>query len=453
MNEVTLMTHAHSQHLDTLTTLWRTLHTRLSDEHITQLIFPLLFLRLACIHADEELAETADICWAELIDSETPAESYQHLCHTLCDPQTWPEAGIFSALPSLEALGETGLEATLAWLQALDMYALQYRDIGEFWESCLHHCAQQHPSLQALCPPLPLINALTALLQPKANEHFYDPQAGSSGFLVAAQDYVHTLLEEQDSLPPDHTCLIAAHAHSALEWRLSLANLRLHDVPMSDLQLWQTPSTRRPQDIDVVLTHLRNSTDDIPRVFNQALHSLKAGGRALILLEDSYLSAEEHADWRRDWLQHYQLHTLLRLPENTFAQPTHALFFTTGCTETCWYYDLRTQVPAFTGQTEQLAQLLGVFTLAYGEDILPDSQQRLRKAAKDPRLQAVHLADCAAPVDLVAAYQLPPDTLLPPLPGISSPSAAASQWPGLLGDTLQDLQQLGHLLRDNNSHD
>ncbi|GEM_PF-3249823 len=448
MDASALMTNAHSHWLAKLDTVWRLLQPDLNAKSIADLIFPLLFLRLASTHADVELAETADICWAELTETPFAQDAYQQLRIQLYDPHTWAEYPIFAALPAAECLTAAQLQAVLDWLQDLDMYALHSQNSGEFWEACLHTCAAQTPQLQALCPPPALINSLVALLQPRLEEHCYDPVAGSSAFLVAAHAYVQMLHEEQHQLPPEHSCRISAQVHSAQEARLSLANLRLHDVPMSDLHLWQATQTQTPSAVDCLFANFTAPACQatLPNLFNQALESLSPNGRALLLIHDHYLTNPAYADWRRAWLQNYQLHTLLRLPSGVPDGHCHALFIAhQGATEQLWGYDLRAQLPDLNAQPDQLAQALGHFSQAYGEEPLPDTAQREARAHKDARLRRFALDTLGATMDFTGAW-LTSDSL-PPLPGLHSQAAsAAKRRRGLLADALQELHNLDNLL-------
>lgn len=452
MDDPALKTHTQHRQIDTLNELWYAFPSSLSQAERLDLVFPLLFLRLANIHADETLAETADICWTELSESKTPLATYLTLRAQLAEPNTWPEATIFAALPSLTAEHEQALQNLLAWLQELDMYTLQYHDIGEFWETCLQHCTTDTSTRlsTSYAAPSALVNVLVALLQPQPEQHFYDPAACSGSFLVAAHDYVHMLLEERDSLPPEQTCRITAQVHSALEQRLCLANLRLHDIPMSDLQISLNDAHRTadaaPAAVDMIFANLIPQPDsDRLALLQHSLSTLNPNGHALFLLPDKDLSASELTAWRRDCLQNYQLHTLLRLPTGLFAQDSSALFFShTGSSEKLWIYDLRTQLPEQSPHSQQLASLLGHFTLAYGEDRLPNTQKRQARAAKDARLRLWHIEELGDSLDLTLAWLSNAKAELPAL--LSHTSRPSKPWRGLLDETLEDLQQLGKFL-------
>jgi len=451
MNEPALLTYNCFRHIDKLDEVWHSLPNSFSLEQRIDFIFPLLFLRLASIHADEKLAETADIYWTELSESALPLKTYQNLRPQLCDPNTWPEAYIFSGLPAVELQHQQSLQTILNWLKELDMYALQYRDIGEFWENCLQKCLTTHSSYVHLSPPLALTNALVALLQPQPQQHFYDPAAGGGSFLVAAHDYVHMLLEERNSLPPEHTCYISAQIHSTLEQRLCLANLRLHDIPMSDLRIVQPHQPKQPEAIDLIFANLAatlTENTDVPALLQQSLQCLKPNGHALFLLPDQYLSEVQFAAWRQHCLQSYQLHTLLRLPNGLFSKNSSVLFIShTGTTEKLWIYDLRTQVPKQSFQNEQLASILGHFTWAYGEEREPNPQQREARASKDLRLRSWCINELGRNLDLTPDWLSDVNTKhLTPLSGIKNISS--KQWRGLLNETLQDLHQLDKLLDD-----
>jgi type I restriction enzyme M protein len=102
---------------------------------------------------------------------------------------------------------------------------------------------------------------------------------------------------------------------------------------------------------------------------------LKPGGRAAVVLPDNVLFEEGvGTKIRADLMDKCNLHTILRLPTGIFyAQgvKTNVLFFTRGKTDTSntkktWFYDLRTNMPAFGKRTPLTHGHFKEFEKCYG---------------------------------------------------------------------------------------
>jgi type I restriction enzyme M protein len=87
---------------------------------------------------------------------------------------------------------------------------------------------------------------------------------------------------------------------------------------------------------------------------------------------------------RADLMDKCDLHTILRLPTGIFyAQgvKTNVLFFTRGAkdkgnTKAVWFYDMRTNAPAFGKRTPLTRAHFAEFEKAYGEDSLGKSRRK-----------------------------------------------------------------------------
>ncbi|HRI06939.1 MAG TPA: N-6 DNA methylase [Nannocystaceae bacterium] len=294
-------------------------------------------------------------------------------------------------------------------LDALDWYSAKSEGLGDLYEGLLEKNASEKKSgAGQYFTPRPLIDAMVALVKPKAGELVQDPAAGTCGFLIAADRYVKAATDELFALPEKQQVFQRRHAFYGCELvhdthRLALMNLMLHDIE-GDLLLADTLSpagTQLPK-ADVILTNPPFGTkkggglptrDDFTfptsnkqLAFLQHIYrGLKPGGRAAVVLPDNVLTDDNvGAQIRTDLMDKCDLHTILRLPTGIFyAQgvKTNVLFFSRGKTDkgntsAVWIYDLRTNAPAFGKRTPLTRAHFSEFEQAFGDDPLGKANRK-----------------------------------------------------------------------------
>lgn len=294
-------------------------------------------------------------------------------------------------------------------LDALDWYSAKSEGLGDLYEGLLEKNASEKKSgAGQYFTPRPLIDAMVALVKPKAGELVQDPAAGTCGFLIAADRYVKAATDELFALPEKQQVFQRRHAFYGCELvhdthRLALMNLMLHDIE-GDLLLADTLSpagTQLPK-ADVILTNPPFGTkkggglptrDDFTfptsnkqLAFLQHIYrGLKPGGRAAVVLPDNVLFEDNvGAQIRADLMDKCDLHTILRLPTGIFyAQgvKTNVLFFSRGKTDkgntsAVWIYDLRTNAPAFGKRTPLTRAHFSEFEKAFGDDPLGKANRK-----------------------------------------------------------------------------
>ena len=294
-------------------------------------------------------------------------------------------------------------------LDALDWYSAKSEGLGDLYEGLLEKNASEKKSgAGQYFTPRPLIDAMVALVKPKAGELVQDPAAGTCGFLIAADRYVKAATDELFALPEKQQVFQRRHAFYGCELvhdthRLALMNLMLHDIE-GDLLLADTLSpagTQLPK-ADVILTNPPFGTkkggglptrDDFTfptsnkqLAFLQHIYrGLKPGGRAAVVLPDNVLFEDNvGAQIRADLMDKCDLHTILRLPTGIFyAQgvKTNVLFFSRGKTDkgntsAVWIYDLRTNAPAFGKRTPLTRAHFSEFEKAFGDDPLGKAKRK-----------------------------------------------------------------------------
>jgi type I restriction enzyme M protein len=271
---------------------------------------------------------------------------------------------------------------------------------GDIYEGLLARSAEESPKgAGQYFTPRELIKAIVDVMQPQPMDTVVDPACGTCGFLLQALDYV--VRHHGDKLDPDEKKHLKHGFANGMELvpntaRLGIMNLYLHGVDadpcpvISGLDSLATqPSTR----YSMVLTNppfgkkssyaIVNEEGDLEKEehayerqdfwtstknkqlnFLQHVKSLlKMNGRCAIVVPDNVLFEGGAGETvRRNLLQQFDVHTLLRLPTGLFyAQGVKAnvLFFDAKparpepWTSKLWVYDLRTNMH-FTLKTNPL---------------------------------------------------------------------------------------------------
>ena len=217
--------------------------------------------------------------------------------------------------------------------------------------------------------PRPVLRFMVRVVDPQIGETVLDPACGTGGFLV--ETYGH--LEKQADTVEKRAILqqrsIYAGEAKSLPFLLAQMNLLLHglDAPQIDpgnslrFRLTEIGETER---VNVILTNppfggeeetgIRNNFPEDRRSEETALLFLqiimrrlkRAGqGRAGVVVPNGTLFGDGvAARVKSDLLSHFNLHTVVRLPEGVFAPytdiPTNLIFFdTSGPTKCIWYYE------------------------------------------------------------------------------------------------------------------
>ena len=225
--------------------------------------------------------------------------------------------------------------------------------------------------------PRILIRSIVRLMKPdpRVGKDFMisDPACGTGGFLVSSYEWL--IKDSAGALDRDTARRVKQSTYFGQDLdptprRLSLMNLYLHGVePHIERKdsIYEVPS---PQRFDVVLTNppfgtkgskqVPDREDFTIRTANKQLNFLqhvltilKPGGRAAVVVPDGVLFEDQAGAVFEILMEDCQLHTVLRLPNGTFAPyagtRTNVVFFTEGApTEDVWVYDGRTNVPRVT---------------------------------------------------------------------------------------------------------
>ncbi|MBE0567925.1 MAG: N-6 DNA methylase [Krumholzibacteria bacterium] len=216
--------------------------------------------------------------------------------------------------------------------------------------------------------PRPLIRAIVQVVAPKLGETVYDGAVGSAGFLCEAYDYLKRTHPKrttaQDRKLQDRT--FYGKEKKSLAYVIAIMNMILHGIEAPNIIHTNTLSENLAdvQDKDRYDVILANPpfggkerkevqqnfpirTGETAFLFLQHfIKMLKAGGRAGVVIKNTFLSNTDNASvgLRKLLLESCNLHTVLDCPGGTFqgaGVKTVVLFFEKGApTRKVWYYQL-----------------------------------------------------------------------------------------------------------------
>ncbi len=215
--------------------------------------------------------------------------------------------------------------------------------------------------------PRPLIRAMIKVLKPQVGERIYDGAAGSAGFLCEAYDYMSTQPDlSTDDLKTLQTRTFYGKEKKSLAYVIAIMNMILHGIEAPNIVHANTlaeniADIQEKDRYDVILANppfggkerkevqqnFPIKTGETAFLFMQHfIKSLKAGGRAAIVIKNTFLSNTDNASVsiRKLLLESCNLHTVLDCPGGTFqgaGVKTVVLFFEKGApTRKVWYYQL-----------------------------------------------------------------------------------------------------------------
>lgn len=216
--------------------------------------------------------------------------------------------------------------------------------------------------------PRSLIKTIVEVVAPKVGETIYDGAVGSAGFLVESFVYLtsdRSKLSASDMDKIQHHTLYGKEI-KALAFIIGTMNMILHGIEAPNIKHMDTLSENimdfeEKDRFDIVLANppfgagIRKElqqnfpikTGETAYLFLQHfIKILKAGGRAGIVIKNTFLSNTDNAcvSLRKLLLESCNLHTVLDLPGGVFSGAgvkTVVLFFTKGePTKKVWYYQL-----------------------------------------------------------------------------------------------------------------
>jgi type I restriction enzyme M protein len=215
--------------------------------------------------------------------------------------------------------------------------------------------------------PRPLIKTIIKVVAPEIGQRIYDGAAGSAGFLCESFEY---LKESKKLSTSDVTTLqkktFYGKEKKSLAYIIGTMNMILHGVEAPNIVHTNTlaenlADIQEKDRYDIVLANppfggkeraevqqnFPIKTGETAFLFLQHfIKILKAGGRAGVVIKNTFLSNTDNASisLRKLLLEGCNLHTVLDLPAGTFTGAgvkTVVLFFEKGApTKKIWFYQL-----------------------------------------------------------------------------------------------------------------
>ena len=218
--------------------------------------------------------------------------------------------------------------------------------------------------------PRPLIRAMIQVVQPQLGQRIYDGAVGSAGFLCEAFDFLlhqHKGKLSTADLETLQKRTFYGKEKKSLAYVIAIMNMILHGIEAPNLIHTNTlaenlADIQEKDRYDIILANppfggkerqevqqnFPIKTGETAFLFLQHfIKSLKAGGRAAIVIKNTFLSNTDNASTslRKKLLTECNLHTVLDCPGGTFqgaGVKTVVLFFEKGTpTRKVWYYQLQ----------------------------------------------------------------------------------------------------------------
>ena len=212
--------------------------------------------------------------------------------------------------------------------------------------------------------PRPLIRSIVRMIDPKIGESVYDPACGSAGFLCEAFTYMSQKVKSTHDSKVLQEDTFFGKEKKPLPYIIATMNMIFHGLQAPNIIRGNTlaENLSQIQESDRKNVILANppfggaergevkqnfdiNTSETAYMFMQHfIKMLKTGGRAGIVIKNTFLSNGDAAALRTLLMQQCNLHTILDLPSGVFqgaGVKTVVLFFDKGTpTKKIWYYQL-----------------------------------------------------------------------------------------------------------------
>lgn len=255
------------------------------------------------------------------------------------------------------------------------MSASQSSDVrGDTYEYLLSKIAQSGLNGQ-FRTPRHIIKMMVEMMDPKADDTICDPACGTSGFLVAAGEYLRETRKEEiffDRQKKDHYMNHMFHGYDMdrTMLRIGAMNMMTHGVDNPYIEYRDSLSDQNPDknkyslilanppfkgslDADTVSADLLKvcKTKKTELLFLALfLRMLRVGGRCACIVPDGVLfgSSTAHKAIRKEIIENNRLEAVISMPSGVFKPyagvSTAILIFTKtghGGTDNVWFYDMQ----------------------------------------------------------------------------------------------------------------
>jgi type I restriction enzyme M protein len=260
------------------------------------------------------------------------------------------------------------LRDALELVDALSFRSQQQRhELSQLYEDKIKRMGNAGRNGGEYYTPRPLIRAMIQVVKPTIGDRIYDGACGSAGFLCESYDLMRNRAElSTKDVQTLQERTFYGKEKKSLAYVLGVMNMILHGIEAPNIvhanTLTENTSDIQDKDrFDVVLANPPFGGKERPEVqqnfaiktgetaflfLQHFLKSLKAGGRAGIVIKNTFLSNTDNASvaLRKELLENCNLHTVLDMPGGTFqgaGVKTVVLFFEKGApTRKIWFYKL-----------------------------------------------------------------------------------------------------------------
>ncbi len=239
--------------------------------------------------------------------------------------------------------------------------------LGHLYESMLREMRDAAGDSGEFYTPRPVIRFIVQQVNPRLGETVLDPAAGTGGFLVESYEHVKLQVKSVEYRRRLQEETVFGIEKKPMPYLLGMMNLLLHGLDRPNLlrdnalrnPLVQITDSAR---YNVIMTNppfggeeekgIQENFPEATRTSETALlflqfimRSLKRGGRCGMVVPNGTLFGDGVcARVKKELLENFNLHTILRLPNGVFAPytsiTTNLLFFDkTGPTKEVWYYE------------------------------------------------------------------------------------------------------------------
>jgi len=239
--------------------------------------------------------------------------------------------------------------------------------LAHLYESMLREMRDAAGDSGEFYTPRPVIRLIVQQVNPRLGERVLDPAAGTGGFLVESYEHLKAQVKNVEDRRRLQEDTLFGIEKKPMPYLLGMMNLLLHGLNRPNLL--RDNALRNPlvQITDSARYHVimtnppfggeeeKGIQDNFPegtRTSETALlflqfimRSLKRGGRCGMVVPNGTLFGDGVcARVKKELLENFNLHTIVRLPNGVFAPytsiPTNLLFFDrAGPTKEIWYYE------------------------------------------------------------------------------------------------------------------
>ncbi|MAO45623.1 MAG: type I restriction endonuclease subunit M [Crocinitomicaceae bacterium] len=238
-------------------------------------------------------------------------------------------------------------------------------ELSDLYEARIKNMGNAGRSGGQYYTPRPLIRALVKVIDPQLGETIYDGACGSAGFLVEAYNHLMLVKEKYsvDEFNTVQTKTLFGKEKSPLAYLIGIMNMILHGIEEPNIRRTNTLAEnildiQEKDRFDIILANPPfggkeraevkqnfpiQSAETSYLFMQHFIKSLKAGGRAAVVIKNTVLSNGDAYSIRKLLLESCNLFTVLDLPSKVFGAgvKTVVLFFEKGSpTKETWFYQL-----------------------------------------------------------------------------------------------------------------